>query len=221
MKYLFFILFSFNSFASMQILSTSKWKYNSSATKQFPLALVANKNSYWSDRDKTRVAVDKLQQIFMTCDVAFSEVDFWVVKFSDDVLEPIRKPNPYKGPGEIAVAKLSNLPSVRPLGLLFATDIPSTAKAYNAESVRRLRTATIDPSALLNTFFMTHDWYDNRRVPGGTDSYDTMAHELAHILGNMGHIDVFANLMSTYDGEGSKTGDLTPEQCELIQSFSN
>lgn len=219
MKYLLMFFLSFNAYASMDILSTYKWEYESNATKQLPLALIANENSIWADPVKTQVGIAKLQRIFKVCDISFSEVELWVVRFSDEVLEPIRRPNPYKGPGELVAAKIENLPSIRPLGFLFANDIPSTAKAYNAESVRRLRTATIDPSALLNTFFMTHDWFDNRRVPGGSESYDTMAHELAHLLGNMGHVDVVPNLMTTYEAPNSKSGDLTPEQCELMRLF--
>lgn len=219
MKYLFLLLLSFNAFASMDVLTTYKWEYETNASKQLPLALIASENSIWADPKKTQEGIAKLQRIFMTCDISFSEVELWVVRFSDEVLGPIRRPNPYKGPGELAVAQLENLPVTRPLGVLFGTEIPSTAKAYNAESVRRLRTATIDPSALLNTFFMTHDWFDNRRVPGGSESYDTMAHELAHLLGNMGHIDVVPNLMTTHETPNSKSGDLTSEQCALMRLF--
>ena len=49
-------------------------------------------------------------------------------------------------------------------------------------------------------------------VPG----FCVFAHELAHLLGNLPHVDYAPNLMTNADGAGAKSGDLTEEQCTEI-----
>lgn len=203
----------------MTVVSREQWSLETNASATFKLALAAEQYSRWSDSATMLTTLEKVQKIIAACDIGISEVEYLVVTFSDDVLEPIRKPNPYKGPGELAMAQMNNLPRIRPLGFLFKDSVPSTAKAYTRTSIDRLSSGTIDPRALLNTFFITHDWVDNSRVPGGTPSFDTTAHELAHLLGNIGHIALAPNLMSSLDGVGTKSGDLSQEQCAAMNTF--
>ena len=185
---------------------------------QLPLDLLVEEGSLWS-LSALRLQLSKSSTILRQCGVVIGEVSVQTVRYAPETLRALNVEDPYKGPAELYLMRGIPTPVARPMGFLFAKSIPSTASAYNAESVRRLTFGTIDASPLLNTFHITEQSISNRVVPGAAASYNTFAHELVHLAGNLGHIDLYGNLMSSRDGRNSKTGQLTVEQCNAIKRF--
>ena len=186
--------------------------------RQMPLDLIVEEGSLWTPATLA-TQLSKSTTIFRQCGVVIGEVNVQTVRFAPETLRALNVEDPYKGPAELILMRGLKTPVERPLGFLFARSIPSTASAYNAESVRRLTYGTIDARPLVNTFHITEQSIANRVVPGAHASYNTFAHELAHLAGNLGHIEVYGNLMSSRDGRNSKTGALTAEQCAAIRAF--
>jgi len=186
--------------------------------RQLPLELMVEEGSMWAQDKLMKDIILQTSKIFRRCKLEIGGVKLNYVKYSPDVLKALNNPNPYLGPEQLVLMK-GNVPVSRPMGFLFAKSIPSTAKAFNKESVGRITTATIDAQPLVETFHITEQWIDYRQVPGAIPAYSTFAHELAHLMGNFGHIPVKGNLMSSLDGRGSKSDGLTPEQCTAMNAY--
>ena len=109
------------------------------------------------------------------------------------------------------------LPAGRPVGFLFAKSVPSTASAYNGDSVGRLSGTHPGAKRLLNTFWITIDQQVRARPPDISESYSVFAHELTHLFGNLPHTPASPNLMTDADTPGAKSGDLLEEQCVEVR----
>lgn len=185
---------------------------------EFPLHLVVEEGSGWNEAGVIPGILRKNSQIFRACGLKVGEASLEVVRLSPEALHALKNPNPYKGPGELVLVP-GITTEVRPLVFLMKRSTVNTASAFNLDSVTRLSTPTVDARGLLNTSVIS----DNHiRPPTTTDyvsSYDTFAHELAHIFGNMGHIPTQGNLMSSLEGRGAKSGGLTTDQCDQILKF--
>lgn len=188
--------------------------------RQLPLDLLIEAGSKWSDPAALKTQLEKTSRILRQCGVVIGEVQIQTVVWSPLALEQIANASPYKGPKELILMRDIQTPVLKTLGFLYGLkSVPSTASAFNRTSIRRLSSATVDASPLCETFHITEHHMDYRRVPGANATYDTFAHELVHLMGDVGHIEVYGNLMSAMDGRNSKTGSLTAEQCALINQY--
>jgi hypothetical protein len=188
--------------------------------RQLPLDLLIEQGSKWSNPATLKTQLDKTSKILRQCGVVLGEVRIQTVVWTPWVLDQIRNASPYKGPNNLILMRDLETPVVRTLGFLYGLkSIASTASAYNRTSVARLSSATVDATPLVETFHITEHHLDYRTVPGANATYDTFAHELVHLMGDVGHIEVYGNLMSALDGRNSKTGSLTAEQCELVNEY--
>jgi len=188
--------------------------------RQLPLDLMVEKGSRWANPATLKATLNKSSGILRRCGVVIGEVRTQLIEFNPELLQSMRTHSPYKGPKELNLIQDVIRPLERPLGFLYgSTSVDSVASAFNRTSVERLSYGTIDARPLVETFHITEQWLDWRRVPGAVASYDTFAHELVHLMGDVGHIPVFGNLMSEHDGRGSKTGALTADQCAKVAEY--
>jgi len=188
--------------------------------RQLPLDLLIESGSKWSNPTALKTQLDKTSKIIRQCGVVIGEVQVQTVTWSPLALQAIANASPYKGPKELILMTDVQTPVLKTLGFLYGLrSVPSTASAFNRTSIRRLSSATVDASPLCETFHITEHHMDYRAVPGANATYDTFAHELVHLMGDVGHIEVYGNLMSAMDGRNSKTGSLTAEQCALINQY--
>lgn len=189
------------------------------APTTFPLTLVVEAGSPWTAPGTLERAAGKTSAILARCGVALSRADVVVVRWSPEALRRLNVANPYLGPPQTAVMDEALLPGGRPVGFLFAAgSVPTTAQAYNASTVARYRASHPAVAKLLRTFWITHD-YELRRAPDVGPSFSVIAHELVHILGDLGHTPATPNLMTDDESRGAKTGDLNDEQCAAIRQL--
>ncbi len=182
-----------------------------------PLSLVVEAGSPWEQPGRLEALLGKASDVLSQCGVALGEAKVVSVRWTAEGLRRLNDQNPYNGPAQMAVMSAPEIPSLRPVGFLFAENsIPSTASAYNGRSVRYFSTQFPAAIQLLNTFWMTGDQETRGRRRDELPSYSVTAHELVHLFGDLGHIMVRPNLMSDYDTPGSKSRDLVPAQCVEI-----
>ncbi len=183
-----------------------------------PISLVVQAGSSWATPGVLEETLGKASAIFAACGVTLGEADVSLVRWTPRALGRLSNPDPYRGPPESDAVSRSGARS-RPLGFLFGPGaVPAVAKAFNQDSVDGLaRMGHPDAAVLWGTFWITTDW---RRLPAPevAPSYSIAAHELAHLLGNLGHVPEAPNLMSESEAPGAQNGDLTPAQCAAIRS---
>lgn len=188
--------------------------------RQLALDLLIEQGSKWNNPVALKTQLEKTSKILRQCGVVLGEIRIQTVVWTPWVLDQIRNASPYKGPNNLILMRDLETPVARTLGFLYGLkSIASTASAYNRTSVARLSSATVDATPLVETFHITEHHMDYRTVPGANATYDTFAHELVHLMGDLGHVEVYGNLMSALDGRNSKTGSLTAEQCELVNQY--
>ena len=191
-----------------------------SGVQQIALQIFIDNSSEWAGTGELQSHLRKASGIFLQCGLEIGRVEVKYVTYSERVINSLNNPNPYRGPPELALMK-GDLSAVRPAMFLFGRQIPSSASAFNRTSINRLNAGgTIDVTPLLHTTILSSHHSTNRPVPGANASYSTFAHELAHLLGDLDHVDEGNNLMSSRDGANSKSGRLNPAQCRRIQEYS-
>jgi hypothetical protein len=188
--------------------------------QQISLQLVVDEGSEWARPGELEAQIKKASGIFKKCGVELGKADIKIVRYTPAALTALNNPNPYKGPSELVLMN-GDLSKVRPAVFLFGNQIASTAKAFNTTSISRLSMGSpVDVRPLLNTTLLSGHHRTNTPIPGAHDSYSTLAHELAHLFGDLDHVDLPGNLMSSRREPNSKTSGLTNEQCEKIRQHS-
>lgn len=184
-----------------------------------PLVLVVESGSPWTDASALDRELGKVSGILARCGRPLGETTVLTVRWSEEALAKLRDEDPYKAPAQLAAFDAPELPAGRPVGFLFSAGAtPSTAKAFNRTSSRALAARHPEAARLEGSFFITAD-QGFRRAPDIAPSYSTMAHELVHILGDLGHVSGPYNLMSNAEVAGAKTGDLDDAQCAAVRSY--
>lgn len=186
-----------------------------------PLHLVVEIGSAWDRPEVLRQQLAKSSGILGACGVGIGEVTVERVQWDAGLAGRIRTASPYQPPAQLELVANPELVQTRPIVFLFAKGIERTATAYNRRYVDTFKglfpQANIE--SLLNVIIMTDHYVTNTFTPAADASYSTFAHELFHVLGNAGHVDVRRNLMSTFETRGMQTGALTTEQCQQMQGF--
>jgi hypothetical protein len=185
--------------------------------KKLQLQLIVDEESDWAHVALLQKTLEKSSRILARCQVGISHALVRKVRFSAEVLQALNTQDPYKGPSEVLLMG-PDLEASRPVGFLMDLKRPSTASAFNRTSIRLLSTTLPQVNVLAESFHMTSDYRTNQRFPGALVGYDTFTHELVHLLGDLGHVSVRRNLMSSLEGRGAKGPGLTPEQCAAILS---
>lgn len=204
---------------SRRIIPPSAFIPVSNAPRSAPLSLVVEAGSGWEGPGVLESVLGKASAIFGRCGLALGPAEVLIVKWSPEGLRLLNVQNPYAGPAQMAVVDEPLLPARRPTGFLFAKSVPSTASAYNADSVARLSGAHPGVKRLLNTFWITIDQQVRARPPDIGESYSVFAHELTHLFGNLPHTPAKPNLMTDAATRGAKSGDLLEEQCVEIRKL--
>lgn len=191
-----------------------------SGVQQIALQIVVDEASEWARPGEIEAQVKKASGIFRQCGVELGRAEIKVVKYSAAAVTALNNQNPYRGPSELVLMG-GDLTKVRPAVFLFGNQIASTAKAFTTTSISRLgQGSPVDVKPLLNTTVLSGHHRTNDPIPGAHSSYSTFAHELAHLLGDIDHVDLPGNLMSSRREPGSKTSGLTQAQCEKIRQHS-
>lgn len=182
-----------------------------------PLSVIVEEGSGWEGR--LEAVLGKASAVFAPCGLALGEAEVLTVRWTAEGLRRLNNGNPYDGPAQAAVMDEPLLPARRPALFLFKKgSVPSTASAYNQTSVTRLGRSYPKVPKLLNTTWITLD-HELSTPPQRAPSYSTLAHELTHLFGDLGHTRAEPNLMSESDRPGAHTGDLLPEQCAEIRKL--
>ncbi len=193
------------------------------------LSFLMESGSGWQG-GRLEESLGKAAAILMQCRVGIGPAEVHIVRWTP---EGLRRLNGSTGLTKLTVMSDRKIHKRRPLGLLFANGstpttrgpIPSTALAYNASSARDLTPVFPEAGLLRDTFWITYDqeYRDHtNRKNDEQPSYSTFAHELTHVLGDVGHVDDSPNLMSNKESARdpkSKSADLTNEQCAAIRRF--
>jgi len=187
--------------------------------RQIPLLFVVEGGSKWDGLAVLNAQITKVNTILAKCGVAIGEVAVKTVVWHEGLVNRINNASPYKAPAILELVKGAELPATRPVLFLFGKGLAQTAKAMNRTSVDFYARTFPESEAMLNMIVMTEQYINNTPVPHATATYNTMAHELVHLLGNAGHIPENRNLMSDFETRGSQTGDLNTAQCQAIQGF--
>lgn len=181
-----------------------------------PLTLLVESGSGWEAPGLLERVLGKASALFAPCGVALGPVSVLTVRWSAESLRRLNVEDPYAGPAGLSVIADPAMPARRPLGFLFGPrSIPSTASAYNVSSGRTFSRFPEMPR-LVNTWWLT--WDQHARPPRADESpsYSVVAHELAHLFGDLGHVSAAPNLMSDAETPGAKSGDLDAAQCAAI-----
>ena len=107
------------------------------------------------------------------------------------------------------------LQKIKPYGSAFAMNLRSVEHSERFPSMPSFR-------PLLNTFWISDNNIIHTSTPNADDTYSTFAHEIAHLIGNLGHVEdnQIPNLMSSSDTVG-KSYYLNSDQCQAINDFLN
>ncbi len=196
-----------------------------------PLALVVEAGSPWANRGTLLEHLNKSNQIFSQCGVGFGDVEIVNVRLSPGTVRALTSPNPYVGPAEVVYAGDEQLPTTRPLAFLTAQrrgysgvnafnlrSIPNAVQGRPPEAAARIR-------AMLDTVHISWDFANAygsvQDMRAFAPSFNTFAHELAHVYGNLEHTPVPYNLMSSSSLRRSHTGDLNFSQCDAIRAYAH
>ncbi len=192
------------------------------ASLTVPLTVLAESGSQWAAPAALEKALGKAAAVFARCGVALGAARALEVAWSPGALESLNLQDPYAGPSQLSVIDEPLIPARRPAVFLFGTSVPATAAAYSLSSVAQLAQIAPEARKLLNTVWITEDWHGRSWDPdfaGGdiAPSFSVLAHELAHLLGDLPHTPEAPNLMSEASGPGAKSGDLSPAQCAEVR----
>lgn len=196
----------------------------SSNLKPIDLQLIVAQGSRWDNRALLEQTIRKASGILSKCGVVLGEADVKTVVFTPKILHDIVTPPSNYMAAESPLMK-GDLTDVRPLGFLYGSNVPDKGKAYNLKTIqdyeRLVNSGFQSFKPVLNTFHITDVYVDNAKVPGKPrPSYQTFAHELVHLLGNLPHTPEHPNLMTAFEGAaGAKSGDLSEEQCQAIAGW--
>lgn len=189
-----------------------------------PLALVVEAGSEWAAPGVLEGMLGKASAIFAPCGLTLGAAEVLAVRWTPQALQELNDANPYFGPSQLHVIDEPLLPQRRPAGFLFTNSIPATASAYSLKSVNQfIHTGQPKVAKMLNTTWLTSNWHSAHACgdldcPGGdiAPGFSVFAHELAHLFGNLDHVDDVPNLMTNASTKGAKSGDLTKAQCSEI-----
>ncbi|MAZ50059.1 MAG: hypothetical protein CME65_15965 [Halobacteriovoraceae bacterium] len=226
---LFFTSFISSASANEEIIRNSYFNYigtlektyTSQADRQIELTIILDLESKWADDQIMNRELEKTQRSLGDCGIGINKVEFIQVtlpqKFKDQVLVN----NPYLGMPEVPIG-LEGIPERKLLGFLFQKIKPyGSAFAINLSSVIRSERTTQFPSyrPLLGTFWISEENSVHTNVPMADATYSTLAHEIVHIMGDLGHLEnnTTRNLMGGSDIAG-KNYSLTEAQCEAIMN---
>lgn len=208
----------FEVVARRVVSSTQYVPYTPAARVSVPLSLIVESGSDWTKPVVLEETLGKASRIFARCGLTLADAEVLEVRWSQQALQELADPNPYFGPSQLHVMDEPLLPKRRPLAFLFSNSVPATAKAFNLDSVAAYQHAGHPEVAkLLNTTWLTTRWQE-----GGQDSsalapsFSVLAHELAHLFGNLEHVPWSPNLMSSAETPGAQSGDLADGQCSEI-----
>lgn len=191
-----------------------------------PLSVVAEAGSAWTDPGRLEAVLGKASAAFAPCGLSLGRAEVLQVAWTPAALAELASQNPYFGPAQLHVIDEPQLPALRPAAFLFGPSIPATASAYNLKSVGVFaQTGKPEVRKLLNTVWVTSNWHSGKAwdpdYPGGDigAGFSVLAHELAHLFGNLPHIPEAPNLMTDADGPGAKSADLNAQQCAEIRKL--
>jgi hypothetical protein len=232
MKFLWTIslLFLQSSFANEAIeknsyfdfKSSEKVTLNSDANKYIDLILVVDDNSLWT-KENMMSHIKRTQRTLKLCHIQIRNIEFINVDLPQKTITQLQVSDPYAGPPELKIAN-EGVPTEVVTGFMLRTiNNKSIAFAMNISSVIRSERFPTMPSfrPLLNTFWISDNHITNTSTPNAEKSYSTLAHELLHIIGDLGHLEnnMRPNLMGGNDNF-SKSYYINPEQCRSSNLFN-
>jgi hypothetical protein len=180
-----------------------------------PLQLFIEAGSPWDSPSILSYTIQKTSRIIQQCNLALGEVSVTTIELTPAGTAALNDQNPYQGPSVRGFAQaVKDLP--KPLGFLIDQQSGpfDMAKAFTRRSTDIFVRSHGESMLPLNgTFYISSRWVDNRFVPNGTESYNTLAHEVVHLLGNIDHVEENDNLMSNR----RKGGKLNAAQCAAMQ----
>ena len=222
-------LFILSSFANEAIRKNSyfnvvKVETSELATTQtnlINLVLVIDMDSKWTEI-KLNEEIEKTQRSLQICDAQISSIEKVYVTLPMKTREQLNNQNPYAGPPELKIV-LEGIPQKTMTGFLIDKYTRNgTAFAINRTSVERSERYPTLPSyaPMENTFWITDNFIPYNSAPGADKTYSTFAHEVVHIIGNLGHVEnnPLPNLMGGNDAVG-KSYALTQQQCDAILNY--
>ncbi|MCC2677805.1 MAG: hypothetical protein K0R29_381 [Pseudobdellovibrio sp.] len=202
------------------ITAARVWQDASAQPESFNTVVLVDNESKWKSTSVMDAQLLKSSRIFEPCGVVLKKALVLNVSFTASGLAILgnERPDPSVGPAEILIAR-SGLPANIMTGVLVKnrTRERDVAYAFNRSSVERASQSGKDWSSLLYSYWVSDKYISNPPQSDYVASYSTLAHELTHILGDLGHTDDYPNLMSNSDKAGSKSGALNREQCSEIK----
>ncbi len=171
--------------------------------------------------------IPKAIQIFNKCALGFSHVYFLYLAYNHaglNQLSQFASSSPYDPPFEFPLYQ--DMPSgLRPMVIL---NQRGYAESFNRDAVQNLTPIYNVPiSRIQDLSFVPSDTafgYNEQLMT--QPSFSLMAHEMAHVIGNLEHIQVATpNLMNVYQsGTAEETGnamsgDLNMDQCKAILNY--
>lgn len=201
-------------------ISSDKINLPHQNTHKLDLIVVIDINSKWLA--KLNEEINKTQKTLALCDIQISSIELVKVSIPPKTINQLNIQNPYAGPPELKIA-LEGLPNnILTAFLIDKYTRNGTAFAINRNSVLNSERYPTLPSwsPLENTTWITENFIPYSSAPGADKTYSTLAHEIVHIIGNLGHLEnnQEPNLMGGNDNV-AKSYALTQSQCDAIVNY--
>jgi hypothetical protein len=199
--------------------------------KSIDLFIGIEMSSSWLNADQFSTFLNteliKALHVFAQCGFGFNNVHVLYLQYSATGLANLNgyaSADPYNGPFEFAL--MQDLPqSARPMVVLNQVGY---AESFNADSIQSLISAygasMVNISNLSFVPFNTAVTYNAQMQTQA--SYSLFAHEMAHVLGNLEHVQLSTpNLMNAGDGQTpaeigqAMSGALNTQQCNAILAY--
>ncbi|MGE0631889.1 MAG: hypothetical protein AB7O96_05750 [Pseudobdellovibrionaceae bacterium] len=184
--------------------------------KKISLNFVVEEGTAWDKPGMMAEQLRKVSEVFSQCGVEIQAANVYRAQFRPEAQKMLRAGSLNSGPPP-SVEMMKYISMERPIGILFGDENRETILATTRSMVDKLPSWAPQVDTV---------WLNQRAVKhfgeqAWKQNYTALAHELAHVLGNLDHTYTKdSNLMSsTFDQGIGKSGDLTPGQCEAIRAF--
>ncbi|MDR3608649.1 MAG: hypothetical protein P4M08_14900 [Oligoflexia bacterium] len=173
--------------------------------------------------------IPKAIRIFNTCAFGFDQIHFLYLTYNAagaNQLSQFASSSPYDPPFEFALYQ--DMPaSLRPMVIF---NRQGYAESFNLDAIGNLTPIYNVPiSRIQDISFVPSDTafgYNARMLT--QPSFSLLAHEMAHVIGNLEHIQIpTANLMNVYQSGSTQevgqamSGDLDADQCQAILNWAS
>lgn len=192
--------------------------------KKIDLDFVIETNSSWSKEAVFESHIERIEKSLNSCQLTTGVVQTIFISVNEKKFSDILKTKDVytKSFAEVDFFPVNNRYKNPTIFLLQSRKTYSKkAFAMTKKTINNGARSRQDWANLTNTSFITDDLQSNRYHTNSKPNFSVVSHEIGHLLGELSHVYIIGNLMSSSDDKDSKDHSLNAEQCAAIRANLN